>query len=185
MNLPDTSIEKKWVLPAQNGDRAAFRQLYRHFLPKIYGYIASRVGGKQEAEDLTSTVFLKVVEHFDRFKNRGEGSFAAWIFTIARNELKQFYRRSRPETPLSNEISHSPNIEGDLQDMERFQQVRAALGRLSDRRAEVVRLRFFGGLRNKEIAALLKLNERTVAAHVSRALEDLRTSLAVSEGQEG
>jgi DNA-directed RNA polymerase specialized sigma24 family protein len=44
---------------------------------------------------------------------------------------------------------------------------------LSPRRQEVVTLRFYGGLRNREIARVLGLDERTVAAHLCRAIQDL------------
>jgi DNA-directed RNA polymerase specialized sigma24 family protein len=44
------------------------------------------------------------------------------------------------------------------------------------RRREIVALRYFGGLRNQEIAAVLGLGERTVAAHLSRALRDLHAA---------
>ena len=184
MDLSPTSIEQELVQPAQDGSEAAFRQLYDHFLPKIYGYVVCRIGQRQEAEDITSTIFLKLVENIGRFKIRGEGSFAAWIFTIARNELKQYYRRKRPEASLTQTIAVQPLIEKGLLQAENFQIIRMALAELSERRAEVVRLRFLGGLRNKEIAILLKLDERTVAAHISRALEDLRNAFSTFEDEE-
>lgn len=184
MNLSPKSIEQELVQPAQDGNEAAFRQLYHHFLPKIYSYVVCRIGHRQEAEDITSTIFLKLVENIDRFKSRGEGSFSAWIFTITRNELKQYYRRKSPEATSTKTIDVQPLIEKGLLQAENFQYIQAALTGLSDRRAEVVRLRFLGGLRNKEIAILLKLDERTVAAHISRALEDLRKAFSTyKDGQ--
>jgi len=178
-------IEEELVSLSQAGDEAAFRQLYDIFLPKVYAYIASRIEDKQDAEDITSRVFSSVVEHLHRFRPRGEGSFSAWIFTIARNELKQVYRRRRlPESLIEQTEVFLPAMESDLQQKELFGQVQQAISSLSKRQIEVVRLRFFAGLRNKEIAALLHLDERTVAAHISRAVENLRAKLEVSGDKE-
>jgi RNA polymerase sigma-70 factor (ECF subfamily) len=57
---------------------------------------------------------------------------------------------------------------------ETFAQLSGMIASLSPRRRDIVTLRFFGGLRNREIAAILNLDERSVASHLSRALDDLR-----------
>lgn len=178
--ISSNSNEEELVRLSQAGDESAFRQLYRIFLPKVYGYIVSRIEHRQDAEDLTSRVFSKVVEHLHSFKPRGEGSFSAWVFTIARNELKQTYRRRKFQEPLFewDETVFSA-LEPDLQQKELLGQIQKAMLSLSKRQAEVIRLRFFAGLRNKEIAVLLHLDERTVAAHISRAIENLRLKLEV------
>lgn len=61
-----------------------------------------------------------------------------------------------------------------LRQQETFQHMRELVTTLSPRRQEVITLKFFGGLRNKEIADILNLDERTVASHLSRGLQDLR-----------
>ncbi len=172
--------EEELVSLSQAGDESAFCQLYGIFLPKVYGYVASRIEHKQDAEDITSRVFFKIVEHLHSFKPRGEGSFSAWVFTIARNELKQTYRRRKfPESLVDRDEAIFIPLESDVQQKELFSQVQKAMSSLSKRQIEVIRLRFFAGLRNKEIAALLHLDERTVAAHISRAVENLRLELEV------
>jgi RNA polymerase sigma factor (sigma-70 family) len=70
--------------------------------------------------------------------------------------------------------SRSPRPEEALTQQETFEQMRALLATLSPRRQEVITLRFFGGLRNQEIAGILGLDERTIASHLSRGLQDLR-----------
>ena len=52
--------------------------------------------------------------------------------------------------------------------------MRRLVAALPPRRQEVIRLRFFGGLSSREIAAILDLDERTVASNLSRALVDLQ-----------
>src|SRR5438270_11283783 len=70
----------------------AFRQLYNHYFPKLYTYMSYRVGRAQDAEDLTATVFMKVVEELGRFQWRHDNSFAAWLLTIAHHCVTNFRR---------------------------------------------------------------------------------------------
>lgn len=158
----------------------AFQELYRHYLPRVYAYIAYRVGREQDTEDLTSETFLSVVEHLADFEYRHDGAFAAWIFRIAQNKVNQFFRRNHRQqgtVPLDDlpEIVSSALLPDDvLSRKERFVVLSRLVDQLSPRRQEVIRLKYFAGLRNVEIAALLELDERTVASHLSRALADLQ-----------
>lgn len=156
----------------------AFRTLYRRYISRVYGYIASRVDGVQDAEDLTAETFVKVLKGLPQFEYRGEGSFAAWLFRIALNQVTAFHRRSPPRTHSLDAIpsipSSTPAPEEWLTQQELADRVRSMLTMLSPRRQEIVTLRFYGGLRNQEIAVVLGLNERSVAAHLSRALADLQ-----------
>jgi RNA polymerase sigma-70 factor (ECF subfamily) len=74
--------------------------------------------------------------------------------------------------------SHTPLPEQVLTQQETFQQIRALVATLSPRRQEIITLKFFGGLRNYEIAQILGLDERTIAAHLSRGLQDLQRRYA-------
>ena len=73
-----------------------FQTLYWRFKDKIYNYFYYRTGfNKSVAEDLTSTVFLSALEHFDSYdKSR---PFQPWIFRIAHNLLVNHYRQTKPQ----------------------------------------------------------------------------------------
>lgn len=164
----------------------ALRRLYRSYFPRVFAYVAYRVSSRQDAEDLTSDIFIKVVESIDRFEFRGPGSVAAWVFRIAYNAVTQFYRVGQrwDVTPLDDlpEL-HSTALLPDeaLSQKERFARLHSAISTLAPRRQEIVTLRFFGGLRNQEIAAVLGLDERTVASHLCRALDDLQHKIQEEE----
>ena len=161
---------------AQNPD--GFRQLYQNYFPRIYAYVASRVSTRQDAEDIVSDVFVSVIEAIDRFEYRGNGSFAAWLFRIAYNEVQGHYRQTlrRSTIPLADIDIESHELPQDeaLSQKEQAERLRAMLQTLSPRRQEIITLRYFGELRNQEIAEVLGLNEKTVASHLSRGLEDLQ-----------
>lgn len=181
--------EEAQVQQAQK-DLAAFKALYDAYLPRVFAYVAYRVGVRQDAEDLTATVFLKVVQDLDRFEWRGPGSFAAWVFRIAHDVVADYHRRrARATGPLA--LEDLPQLQAhellpldQTLQKERFAHLYRLVACLAPRRQEVVTLKFFGRLRNKEIAAVLGLDERTVASHLCRGLEDLHR-LYISESKEG
>jgi RNA polymerase sigma-70 factor (ECF subfamily) len=163
-----------------------FRRLYRHYSPRVFNYVVYRVGSKQDAEDLTADIFLKVIEAIMRFEYRGVGSFATWVFRIAHNAVQDFYRAHLRYEPVDlddlPEIqSHELLPEEMFARKEQFAHLRQALITLSPRRQEVITLRFFAGLRNHEIAEVLNLDEHAVASHLCRGLEDLAHKFQAEE----
>lgn len=171
--------ERDLITRIKKDEPDAFRPLYQAYFPRVYAYVAYRVGRVQDAEDITSGIFIKVIEVIDRFEYRGDGSFAAWVFRIAHNDVKQFYRYSAKTSDISlDELpdirSHSSLPDEAFMRQERFTRLRTMLNSLSKRRQEILSLRFFAGLRNQEIAEVMNLDERTIASHISRGLADLQ-----------
>jgi RNA polymerase sigma-70 factor (ECF subfamily) len=159
------------------------------------------VGRKQDAEDLTAEVFLKVMEELGagRFEWRHNNSFAAWVFRIAHNLVGNFRRDAAragsiggtegaghpiPLDELPEIASSDLPPEDALLRKEVFAQLHALVNELSARKREVVSLRYFAGLRNHEIAQVLGIDERTVAATLSRALDELGARLKLAGANE-
>ncbi len=97
------SDEAYWLLRAQAGDGAALAQIYRRYVDEIYGYAVNQLGQQQEAEDITSEVFLRLVRALPGF--RGEASLRTWLFSICRNVIRDHWRQraGRPaELPLDD-----------------------------------------------------------------------------------
>ena len=171
--------EREFIRQAQ-GDPQAFAPLYDQYFPRVHAYVCYRVYDPHDAEDLVADVFCRAISHLKRFKWRNAHSFAAWLFGIAHNRVVDYARgRKRagvvldPQEDLAQWADRLPLPEEALAQQEAVQQMRALIATLSPRRQEVITLRFYGGLRNNEIARVLGLDERTVAAHLCRALRDL------------
>jgi len=182
--------EHKYIQQARTDPRA-FAHLYDHYFPRVHAYVYYRVYDSQDAEDIIADVFLKAVRNLKHFKWRHNNSFAAWLFRIAHNRVKDYYRqRKRTVFSLESEdslvelASQSPLPEETLVQQETFWQVRARIAALSPRRQEIVTLKFYGGLRNCEIAQVLGLSERTISAHLCRALQDLKQRYAAQTRSE-
>ena len=159
-------------------DPAAFGELYDAYFARVYGYVAARLGSRPQAEDVVADTFVRALGALPRFEYRGPGSFAAWLFRIAHNRVLMEYRLDRHPVALESDaqaalVDQSP--EAAFEQAEEAEVIRRLIRTLSPRRQEVVTLRFFGGLRNREIAEVLGLDEHTVASHLCRALDELRT----------
>lgn len=171
----DTDQEKEWLARVPEDPRA-FKRLYDHYFPRLYAYVSYRVGRIQDAEDLVAETFLKAIEKIDRFEWRHKNSFAAWLFSIARHLISNFHRQEQRWETVP--LDESPNLQASkllpedvVLQKEKFQRLRKLIGTLTPRQQEIITLRFFGGLHNQEIAEILGIDERTVAAHLCRGLE--------------
>jgi RNA polymerase sigma factor (sigma-70 family) len=170
--------EQVLVLRAIN-EPAAFQHLYERYFSRIYRYVASRINNQHDAEDVVSDIFLRLIQNLPQLRNQHSISFAAWLFVIARNAVTDHYRR-RPHTetliPL-DAVPPTSAMESDpvatLIEGEDAAQIRRLIAALPERKREVVMLRYYGGLRNQEIAVVLQIGEKTVAAYLSRALDEL------------
>jgi RNA polymerase sigma-70 factor (ECF subfamily) len=172
-----TDNEERILISQILNNPEAFRRIYHHYFPRVRAYVAYRVGHLQDTEDITSDVFVRVVEKIDTFDYRGAGLFAAWLFRVTYNQIQQYYRGQSKEVSL-HEIpdiqSYDLLVDETLSQKEKFIRLYEMIRTLSPRRQEIIALRFFAELRNSEIATVLQLDERTVARHLCRGLEDLR-----------
>ena len=152
--------------------------LYRQYLPRILNYIRMRVDGEDLAQDLTAAVFERAISR--QHTLRKPEAFGAWLFRIARTTVAGYYRNHRPTMPLdlaSSQEAPNPSPPELLMRQQEYARVRQALSDLSEREQEIIRLKFGGGLRNKEIGRVLRLRAGHVAVILYRALRKLRAHL--------
>ena len=172
--------DRQLVEQAQKGDRSAIAELYREHQPRIYRYIAYRVGDTAAADDLTAEVFVSMVKNINQFEYRGR-PFLAWLYTVAGNVVKMHYRRQgRVEfEPLPSEmIDHKTNPAYITQSRLNQEKLMAAMPRLSDGQRQVILLKFIEGFDNAEIAAMMDKTEGAIRVLQHRALLALRQALA-------
>lgn len=165
-------------------DPEAFQALYHHYFRRVYGYVAARVAAPPDAEDVVSEIFLRVVKHLTQLRNQQQLSFAAWLFVIARSAISDHYRRNGHAKTLVPLDAAAPLPAGDspldriVTEKEDAARLRTLIATLPERQREVITLRYYGGLRNQEIAAVLSIGEKTVSAYLSRAVSELQKSYA-------
>jgi RNA polymerase sigma-70 factor (ECF subfamily) len=167
--------ERILVEKAQN-DTEAFAELYDLYFPKVFRYVSWRVENQTDAEDLVSEIFSKVLANIRSFRWREGATFSSWIFRIARNVLIDYYRTKPEQVRIDNlpEIeSNSILPEEAIARQELFEELQSMIKKLPNSQAEIVTMRFFTGMRNKEIAQVLNISEKTVASNLYRGLRNL------------
>ncbi len=160
-------------------DFITIQELYKSYHKRIYNYVGQRVSNLQDTEDLVSDIFLRILRRLQKFKNCYRLSAQAWVFTIAHNMIIDYYRKSArnlQELELEGVINLLPinfNLEILHIERERNRRLHVIINQLPKRRREAIILKYFGGLRNLEIARVMKVDERAVASYINRGLNDL------------
>ena len=168
------------ITEAQN-DPAAFARLYRRHYDPVFRYCVHRLFERQAAEDVTSAVFLKVVENFGRFKGT-ERDFRNWLYKIATNAVNNHLRKAGRRNDLLKaacEQAHDCQIAIDIS-AEKLALLRQAMFGLRPRYQTIITLRFFEDLKLTEIAGVLASSPGTVRSQLARALAKLRKKMGAS-----
>jgi len=184
VSQPPTPVEVgSLARQAANLDVSAFADLYRLYAPQVSRYVAFRVSGTQDAEDISNTIFEKAFAAIGRYQP-SPAQFSTWLYTIAQNTIIDHYRRRRlpqvenAEAQLFAVADPDEGPEGSLLADERRRFVYRAVMQLTPEQREVVGCRFFFNLSVHEVAQMTGKTEGAVKALQFRALERLRRLLA-------
>lgn len=148
----------------------SFEELYRDTVDDLYAYVATLVRDRAAAEDVVAAAFERAYRKHGSYDPR-RGSQRQWLFGIARNSALDELRRRKRLTSLAAEPEAPPEEDADPV---RRATVRAALARLDARDRELVALKFFAGLDNAEIAAVLGISASNAGTRLHRAIDRLR-----------
>ncbi len=156
-------------------DQQAFAELFRHFAPRIKGFLiksgATPALAEECAQDAMATLWHKA-QLFDPAR----ASVTAWVFTIARNRRIDALRKARRPEP--EDLPWGPQAEPDASEVLEMQQDSARLGRalaeLPPKQRELIERAYFGDLSHSEIAAETGLPLGTIKSRIRLALDRLR-----------
>jgi RNA polymerase sigma-70 factor (ECF subfamily) len=174
---------------AQRHETAAFDRLYAHYADALYYYLYARCGEPMLAEELTSDLWLAVVERLPSFRIPTTGAypaFSSWLYTIARYTVIRYYRqRKHLPLPLEDTMpANDPAMEEHAARTETHAAVRSALAALTPEQREVIVLRFYGQRSSAEVAALTGRSPTAIKALQHRAVVALGRILGVGTGKE-
>ena len=169
--------ERELVLRAQGGDVAAFEQLYRENVRRVYA-LCCRMTGPDRAEELTQDVFVRAWQKIGSF--RGESAFSSWLHPLTVNVVYSDLRAKRRYTDRITttddltpyEPAQAGTEAGSAVDLER------ALQRLPPGARRVFVLHDVEGYRHVEIARMTGTAVGTSKAQLHRARRLLREVLS-------
>lgn len=158
----------------------SFEALYNQYFKPVYAYVVTRINDPTAAEDICASTWKKCYEHLASY-DEAKGTFSQWIFTIARNEtnmyrrllwVKHFFSLAQTPDDLLPGKEKSPLEQMEQEALQK--QLRTAVATLSERERDLVSLKFFSGLTNREIAAVTRLSETNVGTLLYRAVQKIR-----------
>jgi RNA polymerase sigma-70 factor (ECF subfamily) len=176
--LPE-HLNSDLIRRAQEGEPSVVGELYERHQRGIYRFLYYKVGDLQTAEDLTSEVFLRMIEKLPNYSGPSL-TFQAWLFQIARNLSIDHYRRMsiRKNVQLMDDYPGGGDeplemISNDLTSENLYH----ALVKLPDNQRDVIVMRFVVGMPVREVAQSLHKSENSVKGLQRRALKSLREIL--------
>jgi RNA polymerase sigma-70 factor (ECF subfamily) len=175
-----SGVDRALVQRAQAGEQAALETLCRLTWKPVYRLMARSAESSTEAEDLTQTVFLRVLTSLPAYEERGL-PFEAYLFRAARNLLADRWRagsnRLLPLEVLEDHPSVEPGPEQAADVGEQRRILGAAFNQLSSRHQQVLRLRLVDGRSSLEVADLLGSTGPAVRQMQVRAVAALRDAV--------
>jgi RNA polymerase sigma-70 factor (ECF subfamily) len=171
-----------WIKRARDLDTVAWDRLYQMAFPQVYRYVAAKVRGSPDAEDITEEVFLGALQTISSLRATDETGFLAWLFQIARFKIADHLRRQyrRPTEPLDPDLDFvdpSPSPEDEaIRGNDRLA-VRDALAELTPEQQEVIVMKFAMGYDNARVASVLGKSPGAINQLQHRALGAMRRLL--------
>ncbi len=170
-----TTDEKDLVARCREGNDDAWRELVDRFGQKVYAIAYHFTLKREDAEELSQEIFLKLFENLHRYD--GGFSLVAWVLSVSRNLCIDRYRRRKREKSFrfisDDAVTALLKSDDDPASMalkkERTQMLFSALAEVPEDLAEILILRDLNGLAYDEIGKALELPEGTVKSRLFRA----------------
>ena len=174
------------------GNEQCLSELVSRHQQKIFGFILSKTGDQNLANDLFQDTFIKIIQTLKRGRYQEEGKFLPWALRIAHNLVMDYYRNSKRKNTkrvtdqfefvglLDEEIS---TIEDVMIQQQTVQKILKLIENLPEDQKEVLKLRIFNSLSFKEIAEQTHVSINTSLGRMRYALINLRKMLNVNNEQ--
>jgi RNA polymerase sigma-70 factor, ECF subfamily len=172
----DELRDEQKVIERSKKDPKAFGELYEKYFDRIFNFLYRQTDDEDLAADLCSQTFIGVMNNLSRYEFRGV-PFSAWLYKIASNEVKKYYRKNKSKRVFSlEELKVRELVEqaDDGWDEELVQKLLNFMNDLPTDMLQVLELRFFEDKDFKEIAFILDMTESGAKMRTYRALDKLR-----------
>ncbi|HOZ56117.1 MAG: ECF RNA polymerase sigma factor SigW [Parcubacteria group bacterium ADurb.Bin316] len=181
--------DKILYLRLQDKDKEAFIKAYDLYLDSIYRFIFFKVGNREEAEDLTSSVFLKAWDYIQTNKIKEFKTLKSLLYKIARNAVIDHYRKQSKRQEISLDqveeavdiIDEKFDLIGELELAAEWRELEKKLCELKDEYREIILLKYVDELSIAEIAKVLNKSQGNVRVLIFRAVSALKKIAEVEE----
>lgn len=170
--------EQEIIKEVKNGNFEAFGLIVEKYKESLYSFIFYSVKNEAAAQDLYQETLLKALKQINKY--REEGNFKAWLFTVARNNVTDYFRAnskfaSLPEDESADIFPSKENTEKQVMEKISLDNILEKIEELPEKDKEIILLRQY--LSFKEIAEVLDCPLGTALARLNRAIKKLQSSL--------
>jgi RNA polymerase sigma-70 factor (ECF subfamily) len=175
------SGDQKIVLSCQSGQLNDFGILYDKYIKKIYDFIYYKTTHKETAEDLTSQTFFKALEKINTF-DASKGTFAAWLYRIARNNVIDHYRTKKNDINVEDvwDLAGDEELDRDLDNKEKTEQIKKYISKINIEQREIIMMRVWQEMSYQEIAEITGKSEDVCRMTFSRAIKKLKQDMPLA-----
>jgi RNA polymerase sigma-70 factor, ECF subfamily len=173
VKMNDSDLVTLAIARCKEGDGSALHFLYLRYGEDVRRYVTSIVRDHHEAEDVTQSVFLKLMSVIHSYEPRGV-PFAAWLLRVARNAALDSLRAKRALPSDDIRVKHEDQAYAAFEQRE---SLKYALARLPHEQREVLVLRYVAGLPPREIADLLHKTHSSIHGLQHRGRRALKAAL--------
>ncbi|SFE07279.1 RNA polymerase sigma factor [Thermophagus xiamenensis] len=173
--------DKEYVRELKNGSISAFNQLFESYSSRLYAFGLKYLKSEADAEELVQDVFLKIWRN--RAKIKVDESFHSYLFTIAFNQVRDYFRYRGLYLDLEVDFKDQSDNSTETSIVYRsvLEQIAALLEKLPKKKQNIFRLSRFEGKSAKEIAAIVGVSPKTVDNQISEVIKFLRLHLKESK----
>jgi len=182
--------EKLLFTKLKEKDKDAFVKAYDLYLDSIYRFVFFKVNKAEEAEDITSQVFLKSWDYIQNNSIKDYDTLKSLLYKIARNLVIDYYRKSKNKSEVSYNLEEggSIDIEDERQNVVKQVSIQMdcdlieeKLFELKDEYREVITMRYINELSITEISQILDKPKGNVRVLVFRAIKSLKEIIGENE----
>ena len=158
----------------KNGQLDQLNELFSRYSKRIYNYFLKSTLERDDSDDLTQELFIRVMKYRKSYKEGQKVQF--WVFQIARNMLKDHFRKMKVHRDQFNPVEVMPEVIDDSLEeaREREKQLYRAMKQLPDDKRELLALSKFEGLKYEQIAALRETSVSNIKVQVHRTMKELK-----------
>lgn len=167
--------ETELINRIKQGDKSALNTLIEDNYQAVFSYFYRNTGNYHQAKDLTQEVFTKVIININTYKKRTQ--FKNWLFTIASNHLKNFWRYTARHPFYELESQQAVEIAETEHQLIQKMDIQEAMRQINCDQKDAIILRFYHGFKIREIAKITNEKETTVKARIRYGLEKLKQIL--------
>lgn len=152
-------------------------EIYTQYRDKVFGYVKNHVNSIEDAEDITSDIFVKIYSKIDTY-DESKASLSTWIYSMTSNTVIDFYRTNHIHSEIPEDLTDEKStIEDEILNNESLELLANALTQLPQEQMDIIVLRYYKGLTLQEIAAKMNLSYGVTKLRHREALGRLRDLL--------